>query len=62
MERVDEEGQVATAMTMARMLSATPLSMMGPTKLIIYDIHSLQVSCTIVHCIEHVTFDLFSAA
>ena len=43
MERVDEEGQVATAMTMARILSAIPLSIMGPSKIMIFDIHSLQV-------------------
>ena len=43
MEREDEEGQVATAMTMARMLSAIPLSAMGPSKIMIFDIHSLQV-------------------
>lgn len=43
MERVDMEGQVATASTMARLLSATPLTAMGPTKLLIFDIHALQV-------------------
>ncbi|CAK8680056.1 unnamed protein product [Clavelina lepadiformis] len=42
MERVDTEGQVATAYTMARMLSAIPLSAMGPAKIVIYDIHALQ--------------------
>ena len=43
MERVDEEGQVATAMSMARIISATPLTMMGPSKIMIFDIHALQV-------------------
>nr|CAB3265195.1 ribose-phosphate pyrophosphokinase 4 [Phallusia mammillata] len=42
MERVDTEGQVATASTMARILSSTPLSAMGPTRLMIFDIHALQ--------------------
>jgi len=42
MERVDEEGQIATAMTFARLLSAVPVSVGGPAKLIIYDIHALQ--------------------
>jgi len=42
MERVDEEGQIATATTFARLLSSTPLTLSGPAKLIIYDIHALQ--------------------
>jgi len=42
MERIDKEGQVATAFTLARILSAIPLSCSGPTKLVIYDIHTLQ--------------------
>jgi len=42
MERVDEEGQIATAKTLAVILSAIPLSSMGPSKLMIYDIHALQ--------------------
>eukprot|EP01118_Nematostelium_gracile_P018146 TRINITY_DN7972_c0_g1_i1.p1 TRINITY_DN7972_c0_g1~~TRINITY_DN7972_c0_g1_i1.p1 ORF type:complete len:348 (+),score=89.91 TRINITY_DN7972_c0_g1_i1:50-1045(+) len=42
MERVDEEGQIATAMTFARLLSSVPLTLSGPTKLLIYDIHALQ--------------------
>jgi len=42
MERVDEEGQIATAMTFARLLSAIPLAVGGPARLIIYDIHALQ--------------------
>jgi len=42
MERVDEEGQIATAATLARLLSAVPLTTSGPTKLVIYDIHALQ--------------------
>jgi ribose-phosphate pyrophosphokinase len=42
MERIDREGQVATAMTLARCLSATPLSRAGPTHLLIYDLHALQ--------------------
>ena len=42
MERIDEEGQIATAMTFARILSAVPLTAHGPSKLVIYDIHALQ--------------------
>eukprot|EP01100_Stratorugosa_tubuloviscum_P011428 TRINITY_DN5098_c0_g1_i1.p1 TRINITY_DN5098_c0_g1~~TRINITY_DN5098_c0_g1_i1.p1 ORF type:complete len:339 (-),score=96.65 TRINITY_DN5098_c0_g1_i1:170-1186(-) len=42
MERIEKEGQIATAMTMARILNATPLTQRGPTKVVIYDIHALQ--------------------
>jgi len=42
MERIDEEGQIATAMTLARLLSATPPTTCGPSRLLIYDIHALQ--------------------
>lgn len=42
MDRVDETGQVVTAMTMARMLSAIPLTKSGPAIITIYDIHALQ--------------------
>ena len=42
-ERMEEEGDVATAFTMARMLSNIPISRGGPTSLVIYDIHALQV-------------------
>uniref|UniRef100_A0A6B2LAG6 Uncharacterized protein n=1 Tax=Arcella intermedia TaxID=1963864 RepID=A0A6B2LAG6_9EUKA len=42
MERIDEEGQIATAMTLARLLSATPPTTFGPPRIIIYDIHALQ--------------------
>ena len=41
--RVDYEGQVATASTMCRILSAIPTTSQGPAKIIIYDIHALQV-------------------
>ncbi|PRQ52072.1 putative ribose-phosphate diphosphokinase [Rosa chinensis] len=41
-ERMEEEGDVATAFTMARMLSNIPISKGGPTSLVIYDIHALQ--------------------
>lgn len=43
MERVETEGQIATAHTLARILSSIPLSVEGPSKLVIYDIHTLQV-------------------
>ncbi|KAK4266180.1 hypothetical protein QN277_027140 [Acacia crassicarpa] len=41
-ERMEEEGDVATAFTLARMLSNIPVSRGGPTSLVIYDIHALQ--------------------
>lgn len=43
MERVDHEGQVATAHTLAQMLSAVPPSGPGPVPLYIWDIHALQI-------------------
>jgi phosphoribosylpyrophosphate synthetase len=46
-ERMEEEGDVATAYTMASMLSGIPKSKGGPTSIVIYDIHALQV-CVIV--------------
>jgi ribose-phosphate pyrophosphokinase len=42
MERVDRDGQVATAATLARMLSNIPMSRSGPAQIIIFDIHALQ--------------------
>jgi len=42
MERVETQGQIATAMTLARMLSATPMTQSGPAQIIIFDIHALQ--------------------
>ena len=42
MESVDEEGEVATAATLARILSQIPGTMSGPVQIIIYDIHALQ--------------------
>ncbi|XP_062520524.1 uncharacterized protein LOC134195507 isoform X4 [Corticium candelabrum] len=42
MERVDTEGQVATAKTLAKLLSMIPLSARGPAQLIMFDIHALQ--------------------
>lgn len=42
MERVDESGQIATAATLARMLSAIPMTMSGPPQIVIFDIHALQ--------------------
>jgi ribose-phosphate pyrophosphokinase len=42
MERIETQGEIATAMSLARMLSATPLTQTGPVQIVIYDIHSLQ--------------------
>ncbi|KAL6954649.1 ribose phosphate diphosphokinase subunit prs3 [Sarracenia purpurea var. burkii] len=41
-ERMEEEGDVATAFTLARILSNVPISRGGPTSLVIFDIHALQ--------------------
>ncbi|XP_015082278.1 ribose-phosphate pyrophosphokinase 4-like isoform X3 [Solanum pennellii] len=41
-ERMEEEGDVATAFTMARILSNIPISRGGPTSVLVYDIHALQ--------------------
>jgi phosphoribosylpyrophosphate synthetase len=42
MERVDTEGQIATAYTLAKMLSTVPMTCRGPVQYMIYDIHALQ--------------------
>lgn len=42
MERVTCEGEIATASTLARMISAVPQSAGGPSQVIIFDIHTLQ--------------------
>lgn len=42
-ERMEDEGDVATAFTLARILSNTPVPRGGPTSLVIFDIHALQV-------------------
>jgi phosphoribosylpyrophosphate synthetase len=43
-ERMEDEGDVATAFTLARILSHIPISRGGPTSLVTFDIHALQVS------------------
>lgn len=43
-ERMEEEGDIATAFTLARVLSNIPISRGGPTSLVIFDIHALQIS------------------
>lgn len=42
MERIDTEGQVVTAKSLARMLSLIPLAARGPAQIFIFDIHALQ--------------------
>ncbi len=42
MERVDDEGQVATAKTLARFMSCTPMCGQGPAEIVLYDVHTLQ--------------------
>ena len=41
-ERDDREGEIPTAVTLARILSHIPLSRGGPTSTILFDIHALQ--------------------
>uniref|UniRef100_A0A6N2LDV5 Ribose-phosphate pyrophosphokinase N-terminal domain-containing protein n=1 Tax=Salix viminalis TaxID=40686 RepID=A0A6N2LDV5_SALVM len=41
-ERMEDEGDVATAFTLARILSNIPASRGGPTSLVTFDIHALQ--------------------
>lgn len=43
MERVDREGEVATASTLSRMISAVPMTPGGPARFLIFDIHALQI-------------------
>lgn len=41
--QVEVEGDVATAYTLARMISNIPLARGGPASVVIFDIHALQV-------------------
>jgi ribose-phosphate pyrophosphokinase len=41
-ERIDSEGEVPTAVTLARILSHVPLTRGGPAGLMVFDIHALQ--------------------
>ncbi|CAI5493038.1 unnamed protein product, partial [Closterium sp. Naga37s-1] len=43
-ERMEDEGDVATAFTLSRILSNIPISRGGPTSLVIFDIHALQIT------------------
>jgi hypothetical protein len=43
MSQVEAEGEVATAFTLARMLSNIPFTRGGPASIVIFDIHALQV-------------------
>ena len=43
LERIEAEGEIATASTLARMLSNIPLTRGGPASIVIFDIHALQV-------------------
>lgn len=43
MERIDTEGQVATASTLARLFSAIPPSGPGPVPLYMWDVHALPI-------------------
>ena len=57
-ERMEEEGDVATAFTMARILSMIPKSRGGPTSLVIYDIHALQVGLVFLMCALYMPYSL----
>ena len=54
-ERMEDEGDVATAFTLSRMLTNIPISRGGPTSLVIYDIHALQV-CSIYSGSDYIYF------
>lgn len=41
-ERMEDEGDIPTAITLARILSNVPITRGGPTSLVIFDIHALQ--------------------
>ena len=43
LRRVDREGEVATASTLSRMISAVPVTPGGPARFLIFDIHALQI-------------------
>ena len=43
------QGEIATAFTLARILSNIPLCRGGPADLIIFDIHALQALRPLVH-------------
>ncbi|KAK9707430.1 hypothetical protein RND81_07G197300 [Saponaria officinalis] len=53
---MQDEGDVATAFTLARILSNIPISRGGPTSLVTFDIHALQerfyFGDTILPCFE----------
>ena len=52
---METEGDVATAFTLARILTNVPQSRGGPASLVIFDIHALQVSCS-GRCCTAVTY------
>lgn len=51
-ERMEDEGDVATAFTLARILSNIPISRGGPTSIVIFDIHALQVCLVFFMCLH----------
>lgn len=42
MERIQIQGEIATAYSLAQMLSSIPLTRTGPPEIVIFDIHALQ--------------------
>ncbi|CAF4487340.1 unnamed protein product [Rotaria sp. Silwood2] len=42
MERIQIQGEIATAYSLAQMLSSVPLTRTGPCEIVIFDIHALQ--------------------
>jgi hypothetical protein len=61
MERVDEEGQLATAETLAKIISSCiPQTHHGPATLRIFDIHG-TIMVALVTLLSHFVFFLVSA-
>jgi hypothetical protein len=50
--QVEAEGEVATAFTLARMLSNIPLTRGGPASIVIFDIHALQARARSPCCVQ----------
>jgi hypothetical protein len=50
--QIEAEGEIATASTLARMLSNIPLARGGPASIVIFDIHALQARVATVSCVD----------
>lgn len=56
--QVETEGDVATAFTLARILSNIPPSRGGPTSIVIFDIHALQVGSSSTSLLQAYSFSV----